>query len=344
MRTSSRTLFSAIVVFLAIGAFAQAPDVQLRYKVEYKCGGERIEVVYCRKDSDMPGYPPTPPQKDYCLVYYPDRPMRGGFAVQTSELRSEIVKKLQACGALAQEKPMNPQPDSYLIQANKYLAEKQYTNAITAYKQAIVVQPSSGAYVSMGYAYYQLEQYQNALEPFEQAARLKPDDFSNYYWVGVTQLQLKQYPAALAALQESIRLNPKESLSYHWLGEVYLIGYKQYDKAVAAYLECRRLDPSDARNHNELGVAYDDLKQYASALAEFQEAVRLKPDEPLYQSNLGSAYLKLHRIDDAEKVSERLGKLDEKMGEALDKQILAVMYDMQHSSDQKSAGGVPAAK
>ena len=264
-------LAAAFVMILPGRTLAQSPDAQLRYKVKYQCNGERIEVAYCRKDSDMPGYPPTPPEKNYCLVYYPDRPMRGGFTVQTTELRGEIEKKLEACGALAAQQPAsaplsgsseengkkaeNKSTNPYLTQANSYLEQKNYDDAITAYKQALAVQPSSGAYQALGYAYYQLEQYQNALGPIEQAARLKPDDYSNYYWVGVTQLRLKQYPAALTALQESIRLNPKESVSYHWLGEVYLIGFRQYDKAAAAYLECRRLDPSDARNHNELGVA-----------------------------------------------------------------------------------------
>jgi hypothetical protein len=71
----------------------------LRYNFDYTCNGERVVVNRCRKDSDLPGVRPTQPNDDYCLVYYPDRPKQGGFVVQTSELRSDLIKKLKACGA-----------------------------------------------------------------------------------------------------------------------------------------------------------------------------------------------------------------------------------------------------
>src|SRR5690242_383224 len=88
---------SALGVFLLCGLESSA---QLRYKVSYQCNKERVEVAYCRADSDMPGFPRTHEKDNYCLVYYPDRPMRGGFTVQESELRSDIIKTLQDCGAL----------------------------------------------------------------------------------------------------------------------------------------------------------------------------------------------------------------------------------------------------
>ena len=222
-----------------------------------------------------------------------------------------IYRKLQAVNSQnAQElyRVINEPPaNNSLAQARKYLDQKEYANAIAAYKQATAQQPSSSAYAGLGFAYYQLGQYQNALAPFEQAERLKPDDYSGHYWVRVTRYQLRQYPGALTELQEAIRLNPNDSYNYHWLGEVYFNGFKQYDKAVSAYQECRRRNPGDARNHNELGLAYNSLKQYQSALGEFQEAVRLKPDEALYQSNLGIAYLRLHNTDARNRFPQSLG-------------------------------------
>lgn len=69
----------------------------LEYNVSYLCNGERVVVTRCRKDSDQPGYPPTPPDRDYCQVYYPDRPKHGGFDESAVELRGDLIKKLQAC-------------------------------------------------------------------------------------------------------------------------------------------------------------------------------------------------------------------------------------------------------
>lgn len=69
----------------------------LEYNVFYQCNGERVVVTRCRKDSDRPGLPPTPPERDYCQVYYPDRPKSGGFDASAVELRGDLIKKLQAC-------------------------------------------------------------------------------------------------------------------------------------------------------------------------------------------------------------------------------------------------------
>src|SRR5512135_3406617 len=102
-RHRSAVMKRVLTIFLAVSVLpvgSKPAAAQLRYNVAYKCGGEHIEVAYCRADSDMPGFPRTTPQNDYCLVYYPDRPKRGGFTVQTSELRGDVIKKLQACGAL----------------------------------------------------------------------------------------------------------------------------------------------------------------------------------------------------------------------------------------------------
>ncbi|MEP6912817.1 MAG: hypothetical protein ABI923_08690 [bacterium] len=72
----------------------------LRYNFGYICNGEWVVISRCRKDSDQPGFPPTLPDKDYCQIYYPDRPKRDGFDASATELRGDLIKKLQACGAL----------------------------------------------------------------------------------------------------------------------------------------------------------------------------------------------------------------------------------------------------
>jgi hypothetical protein len=43
--------------------------------------------------------PRTLPQDDFCQVYYPDRPKRGGFEAMGVVLRGDIMKTLAACGA-----------------------------------------------------------------------------------------------------------------------------------------------------------------------------------------------------------------------------------------------------
>lgn len=76
---------------------SQAEPTTLEYNVYYLCNNERMMVTRCRKDSDQPGFPPTQPANDFCQVYYPDRPKRGGFDASGVELRGDLIKKVQAC-------------------------------------------------------------------------------------------------------------------------------------------------------------------------------------------------------------------------------------------------------
>jgi tetratricopeptide (TPR) repeat protein len=62
-------------------------QMTLEYNVVYSCNGERMRISHCRKDSDRAGFPPTQPKDDFCQVYYPDRPKRGGFEAMAVELR-----------------------------------------------------------------------------------------------------------------------------------------------------------------------------------------------------------------------------------------------------------------
>src|SRR5262249_5566724 len=148
------------------------------YKVFYQCNGERVQVDHCRIDDDGQGLPPTPPERNYCLVYYPDRPRRGGFIAQTAELYGDIVKKLQACGALsggpsnasvapspsanrtpAQSNPIaNSDVASLIAEGDKYIKAQDYPRAVATFKRALALGPNADAYRELGFTYYSMKQ------------------------------------------------------------------------------------------------------------------------------------------------------------------------------------------
>src|SRR6185503_6039650 len=128
------------------------PPQQIRYNVRYSCSGDTIIVGHCRHDDDTPDFPRTKPEDDYCSVIYPDRPKRNGFTVETVELRSDIVRKLQSCGALDQP-ARGRQPaaaitsapgsaKSYSALGDRYLQARDYAKGLEAYKKAVSLDPS----------------------------------------------------------------------------------------------------------------------------------------------------------------------------------------------------------
>jgi hypothetical protein len=98
---------AAVVAVVALCGFpaASLAEATLRYNYGYACNGERIVVGHCRRDSDMPGVAPTTPEDDFCQLYYPDRPKRGGFDAMGMELRGDLIKILKACGAFGSTQP-----------------------------------------------------------------------------------------------------------------------------------------------------------------------------------------------------------------------------------------------
>ena len=295
---------AAVIVFSAAGAFAQSgPDSQLRYKVYYRCNSERVQVDHCRKDDDRLGYgPPTKPQGNYCLVYYPDRPLRGGLMVQSAELYDDIVKKLQACGALATAAPsaaQSPTPsssaanqDAYYVTGMQYFKAKDYARAIPFLREAARHNLARGpALVYLGTAYYMLKQYQDAATAFEQCIRIADDanmeemlgmayakagkkDEAMATYLKLQSLDRKKAQQLYSVINEPINMstNPYLTQANNYLDQ------KQYASAIPAYNQAITVQPSSDA-YLGLGYSYYLLGQYQNALEPFEQAVRLKPDD-----------------------------------------------------------------
>jgi tetratricopeptide (TPR) repeat protein len=259
---------SLIKISVSVLLTSLAATAQLRYKVSYQCSGEHIEVAYCRADSDMPGFPRTTDNNNYCLVYYPDRPMRGGFTFQTSELRSEIIKKLQTCGALpappgqtaaqsssasAQTSTSSTGAEAYQQQGEAYIKAQQFSPAVDALKKAIALKPSWAAYNDLGFAYFNLKQYSAAASAFGQAAQLNPNDATVQLNLATAYEATKQYDKALAAAQQSLRLKPNSATTVDVIATIYETS-GHYPEAASEYLQAIHLDAS-------LVPAYESLAQ-----------------------------------------------------------------------------------
>jgi tetratricopeptide (TPR) repeat protein len=306
-RTTVRGLrlsLAAAAVLVGSNLSAQTTD-GLRYNATYRCGGESVEVGHCRHDSDTPGYPATTPQDDYCSVYYPDRPKRGGFTFETVELRGEVIEKLQACGALPSSRPKNAKPsapaengaEAFVLQADKDYRAKEYGKALEDYQKVVALKPDSGtlqlAYSRMGWIYNDSNKYDKAVLCLRDAVRLKPQDSLAQYELGFALFSLKEYAQAMEAYEKLVALRPESVIlqqAYYRMGWINN-NSKEYDKAVPYLRDAVRLKPQDSLAQYELGFALFSLKKYPQAASAFQQAIRLKPDDSSYHFWLGETYI-----------------------------------------------------
>ncbi|HSS96537.1 MAG TPA: tetratricopeptide repeat protein, partial [Terriglobales bacterium] len=209
------------------------------YGVEYKCG-ERFTVYRCRSDDQSRDAFPVQPQDDYCTVEYPDRPSNPGYVYQGTELRGELIKKLQACGALKAPSSTTsriPQPtpsqatqtqsaSSYLAEGQKYHQAKDDAKALQSFQKALKAggPPATMARVNLeiGKVYAEQNQDTKALPWLREASRLDPNLGDARAYLGVSYYLLGKYPEALTELQEAVRLRPSDYISYDWMAATYV--------------------------------------------------------------------------------------------------------------------------
>ena len=282
-RLSRRNLFFAICLgVLSLPQFLIAQ--QLRFNYPYACNKERIVVVRCRKESDMPGYPTTRPEEDYCHVEYPDRPLRGGLTPFEASLRSDVIKQLQSCGAFATpaagtsgQRSGADESVAVFKVGDRYYKEGNYEKALEYFKESNKIAVSSAATIMTGISQYQLKMFPEAIVSLKETIRMAPDNPEVHYWLGMAYKDLgiakkdsKQYDLAVPEFREAIRLRPDYHVAHTWLGAVLFIQHK-YADAAAMLQQALRLKPDDSTAKYLLGFAYVRLGQKANAMQVYRE-------------------------------------------------------------------------
>ena len=119
--------------------------------------------------------------------------------------------------------------------------EYRYSDAITAYSEAIALHPGLvDAYNQRGFAHYKLNHHSEAFADYARAIEEDGTEATSYYYRGLTRFQL---------------------------------GYTQ--AAITDYTEAIAIDPEHGQAHYHRGLAYEDLRNHEQAIADFKMAETL---------------------------------------------------------------------
>ena len=205
------------------------------------------------------------------------------------------------------------------------------------------------AHYNRGITYLNDERYSEAITAFQNAITLDPDFTTAHYNLGLTYLKMETYSRAVDALQKTITLDRSYKAAHHTLALAYL-GQQELGKAREAARDALKLDvnyqparslleaidpsftPSETQpatpsepeqpakqqpaakprqeTHYELGIAYRDAKMHTEAIAEFRKAIDLDPDFAAAHVGLGEVYLETGRLDDAETATNAALRID----------------------------------
>ena len=205
------------------------------------------------------------------------------------------------------------------------------------------------AHYNRGITYLNDERYSEAITAFQNAITLDPDFTTAHYNLGLTYLKMETYSRAVDALQKTITLDRSYKAAHHALALAYL-GQQDLGKAREAARDALKLDvnyqparslleaidpsftPPETQSatppereqpakqqpaakprqqtHYELGIAYRDSKMSTEAIAEFRKAIDLDPDFAAAYMGLGEIYLETGRLDDAETTANAALRID----------------------------------
>ncbi len=178
---------------------------------------------------------------------------------EAKTLRKQIAEAIQA--------------RAYAVSGEIYLEKQRYPEALTAFKEAVVLQSWNADW-----------------------AKEYVDIFLNQAF---TRLKAGAIEEATGMYLDLLTISPRDPRLHSYLALAYgIMGMDE--KAVAEGKRAIELDPGNAAARNHLAVIYLGMGKYAEAESECRVALVLKPDSPEPHGNLGTAYYSQGRLKDAE--------------------------------------------
>jgi len=186
---------------------------------------------------------------------------------------------------------------------NALKAEKEYDDAITAFKKATTLKINyPEALHQLGWCYNEKGFYKEAVDALKKEIIAgSTDKASNDFELGYAYGQLLKYDEAISYLNKAIELDDQFALAYKERGTVYYRS-KQYSKVLDDYEKYETYitgDINDADYYYRKGWVEDDQGKYTDAVTALKKAVALDNNYADAFSELGYACFKLQLNDDA---------------------------------------------
>jgi tetratricopeptide (TPR) repeat protein len=226
---------------------------------------------------------------------------------------------------IQEELQQNPSgSEGYALLGLVYTAEKNYTEALSAFQRGLELNPkSTGIRIDMGNLYVAQGNLDLAEKEFREVVRLNPADYDGNYNLALVLLAKKQPAEAIPCL---LRIHPQTIASQFSLTRAYLDAGKTAEGLkIAGELSAHNKDTVQV--HFTLGILLAEEKQLRAAQLQLEQANVLQPQtfEILY--NLGQVYLRNAEYAKAEISLKRALNLQPDSPETLS--LLAQVYSAQ---------------
>jgi protein O-GlcNAc transferase len=164
----------------------------------------------------------------------------------------------------------------YLEIGANFLREKNYENAVSAFRKALKIHPEDGVvWTQIGAAYLGQGAPRAAVKAYHKALKLGTDDFDVHFQLAEALAELDDYQGSVEELRLAIQHTGDDAEAYYRLG-VALDRLERYPEAVAAFEKATELAPREVSYYQSLGFCYDSIGEHQKAVNCLKRAVELE--------------------------------------------------------------------
>lgn len=232
-------------------------------------------------------------------------------------LKGEFNKGLDYLLILAENNPENVEIRKIIAQA--YIDEKQYTNAVTTYKEildlvpprevALVHSDMSNLYIQWAMDLFEEGEYTECFKLFPLAIQYNESNPQIYFQLGKVNMHIKSYNEAINQLRKSLELDPVQPECYICLSECYEVIENIYEEKIAL-LKAIKYDNENPYAHYRLAKLYARQRDTENEIASLRRVIQLDPDHIGARHQLALIYESQGAISDAIEMYESILKRD----------------------------------
>jgi tetratricopeptide (TPR) repeat protein len=223
----------------------------------------------------------------------------------------------------------------YLLLADIYARQRDYTEAVKAYRRITELEPSrADAFYGLGTILYKQTSYKDAAATLEKAVELgyadkavqfdlgaayeaipdfakaaaayekyiasgAPEAWNAFLRLGICRTKVGEYDAAIAALLEAQKAQPRDTKVGEALAEAYTKA-DRLDEADAVYNAMAGYNPAEAKGYYTRAYQmYDGAGKFDKAVGPLQKIIELDPNNETNYYYLGMAYFRADQFDAA---------------------------------------------
>ncbi len=193
-------------------------------------------------------------------------------------------------------------PDAWNTMGLLAHEQKRFTDAETAYREAIRLRPDhASAHVNLGSTLQVLGRTAEAAELLRRANQLEPNNAAALTNLGQLLIEtgdLNLLDEAEDLCRRAVAVAPGLTQAINSLGNVYRLQSRR-DDAMSCYQRALQLDPRRATPCHNIGKLLEECGRYDEAAQWFEHAQALSDDPARYHANHGSLWAARERYEDS---------------------------------------------